>query len=256
MATNTSENQKLLRLLQFVFKIGDTVLIQLASDKILPKYNNNFQWFLIKEKHEIFHLLQPQLLCCECSPAVSNLNQKSIEGIKLFEQLYEDTDPDDRRYNICVKERNVPVCLHKYKPRNISVDELEMSVLSFLLMNFAHLSSTGKNALNTITFYKNELCNLYSSNCFTKFSLDTTWNELKNAFLIIMPLSLTRVVQYEINNCPTLDLTKEDKRVLLGKIKTNIVSIFKVLCMFDTPHNGSNKLPIMLYIFLSTITLF
>lgn len=46
MATYASENQELLRLLQFVFKIGDTVLTELASDKMLSKYNNNFQWFL------------------------------------------------------------------------------------------------------------------------------------------------------------------------------------------------------------------
>ena len=258
MATYASENQELLRLLQFVFKIGDTVLTELASDKMLSKYNNNFQWFLTKEKHEIVHLFQPKRICCACSPAVSNLKRKSInlKGIKLFEQLYKDNDPEDRRHIICVKGEYGPGCIHKYTSRNTSVDELEMSVLSFLLKNFAHLSSNEKNALDRITFYKNKFCNLYSSNCSTIVSLETAWNELEDALLNIRPLSSTLVVQHEINNCRTRDVTKEDKRVLLGKIKTNIVSIFKVLCMLDTPHNGSNKLPIMLYIFLSTITLF
>lgn len=230
MSTSSREAHELLRLFKCVVDTGTDVLAAFAKVKLLPTFHGNFKLFLDDKKHEIFHMWQSKKLsCCECPPAGYNLKRKSHINTWIFQKIYDDSGLEERRHIVHNSGNVVQVCLHKYVSRNIAIDELDISVISFLLRNLAVLSQNETTSLDTITTTRSQVCHAYSMNCFPLIFLNTAWTALEHALVDLADPSYKAMTRKQIKYLRKVDLEKEEITELLKDVnKINIVSIFKI----------------------------
>ncbi|CAC5417726.1 unnamed protein product [Mytilus coruscus] len=220
MSTNSPEAQDLLRLFKCVVDTGTDVLTAFAKYKLLPAYNGNFELFLDDKKHEIFHLWQSQkLLCCACPSAGCNLKRMNHMGNWIFKKIYDDSGPENRGHIVRNSRKVVQVCLHKFVTRNIAIDELDISVVSFLLRNLANLSPKETFALDMITTKRSQVCHAYAMTCYPMALLNTAWTELENALLDLADPSYKRIIQKQIKYLRKVDIEKEEITELLKNVE-------------------------------------
>ncbi|XP_052086369.1 uncharacterized protein LOC127723673 [Mytilus californianus] len=211
MSNSTREAQELLRLFKCVVDTGTDVLAAFAKVKLLPTFNGNFKQFLDDKKHEIFHLWQSKKLsCCECPPAGYNFKRKSHMDNWIFKKIYDDSGPEERRHIIRNSGNVVQVCLHKYITRNIAIDELDISVISFLLRNLSVLSQNETSSLDTITTTRSQICHAYSMNCLPLIFLNTAWTALENVLVDLADPSYKGMTRKQIKYLRKVDLEKEE----------------------------------------------
>lgn len=230
MSTSAREAHELLLLFKCVVDIGTDVLAAFAKVKLLPPFHGNFKLFLDDKRHEIFHMWQSKKLsCCECPPAGYNLKRKSHIHDWIFQKIYDDSGLEERRHKIRKSGKDVQVCLHKYVSRNIAINELDLSVISFLLRNLAVLSQNETTSLDTITKTRNDICHSYSMTGIPLISLNTAWIALENAIVDLADPSYQEMTRKQIKYLRKVDLEKEEITELLKDVnKINIVSICKI----------------------------
>ncbi|CAC5384308.1 unnamed protein product [Mytilus coruscus] len=218
----TSKVQELLLLLKCVVQTGNEVFSAFAIRKL--RYKESFQQFLHDNKHEIFHLWQSKKLsCCACPAAGCNLKRMSLMSNLVFKQMYDDIGlQDDREHIVCISGNVEQECLHKYIIRDISIHDLDLSAISFLLRNFTRLSPNEIDALDTITNYRNQICQTFAMNDFTKEFLSKAWTDLESALVYLTDFTCKRHIMKQIQYLRTYSLEKEEE---IKELLKNIVEV-------------------------------
>lgn len=248
MDTNTWESHELLCLFKCTVDTGTDVLSAFASYKLLPKYDGSFELFLDDTKHEIFHLWYPhRSVCCACPREGCILKRTGNMDNSIFEQMYDDTGSEVKEHIIKHREKIVNVCLHKYRTRNISIQELDIRALSFLLRNLVHLPQNEAKALDTIATYISKICHAYFTSSHSEFELNTAWIDLENALVCLADSDYRWLIRKQIKCLHKVNLEKEEKTQLLTKMK-EVINVSKYIIkqfFFKIRNNGLKNILIL-----------
>lgn len=142
----------------------------------------------------------------------------------IFKQIYDDNGPANRGHIV------IQVCLHKFVTQNIAIDELDISVVSFLLRNLATLSPNETFELDIITNKKSLVCHAYTMTCYPMASLNTTWTELENALVYLADPSYKRIIRKQIKYLRKADIEREEIIDLMKNVEeVKQVSLFEIM---------------------------
>lgn len=233
MSTNTREAQEFLRIFKYVVETGTEVISSFAIRRLLPKYNGDFRQFLADKRHEIFHLRKTKIItCCGCHQTGCILRRTPKMENWIFDKIYDNTGHEDASHIIHRGGKIAQACLHKFVPRTIAINELDIGALSFLLQNLAILSQKEHAALGTIKEIRSNIVNASSTNCYPIAVLNDAWTKLENALVDIADPSYKSVIHREIMDLRNVGLEKEEKQELLKN--ESIVSIYKIIYLIIT----------------------
>lgn len=217
MNNNKPEEHELLRLFKCTIDTGTEVLSAFADLKLLQPYGGSFKRFLDDKKHQIFHMWQTKkLLCCTCPPAGCSFKRIGNMDNWIFKKLYDDSGTEISGHFVRNRGTVEQVCLHKYITRNIAIHQLDISAISFLIRNYAPLTQNETTALDTIKFYRCEICHAYSMNCFSMVELNTAWTELEKALVELTQPCYRRIVQRHIQD---VYVKKQEVTELVEKVQ-------------------------------------
>lgn len=153
-----------------------TVLTKLVNGILKSHYEGNFIKFLSDRKHYFYHHWD-HTLCCACPSNKREISNNGHMENGLFTKLYKFSKDDERTEHVKIENGNaIQRCIHSYIPKNIPIEDLEISSLCYLLLHSATLSP---NDQHLVSFIKR--CERKLIDCLFSMSTlpDIDWFELR-----------------------------------------------------------------------------
>ncbi|CAG2228401.1 unnamed protein product [Mytilus edulis] len=219
MSSNTHEARELLRLFKCVVDTGTDVLAAFAKVSFYRHSTEILNNFLMTKnmKYCTSGNLKSYYVVSAHQP-VCNVTRKRCMDNWIFKTFYDDSGPENTGHIVRNSRDIVQVCLHKYITRNIAIEELDISTITFLLRNLAILSLNETTSLNIITKTRNQICHAYSMNCYTMASMHTAWSDLENALVDLTDPPYKRILRKQVKFLRKAELEKEE----ITELKNNV----------------------------------
>ncbi|VDI12932.1 Hypothetical predicted protein [Mytilus galloprovincialis] len=145
------KEEKVRRLTNLSIVTSTNVLRALFQKKILSYPERKFKNFLEDNLHYFFHLHQErEIRCCNCASSVFTIPKKNILPRVKFAEAYQKCEDPVEGHTIKDGTVIVQECVHSYKARDISLDDLDTESLSVYLLHRGDLSKIELHALNVI----------------------------------------------------------------------------------------------------------
>lgn len=177
---NASNSDQILRLFKCYVETVTDVMIEVADERLLQPKKWTLEQFLEDHLHLFYHQVGTfQTKTCDC-PIVGCSLSKRIHKIdqRVFNSLYNATGKPKPGHN--TKEQ---ICICKFLPQNITLDDLDVSTLCFLLTTTAPLSTKETSSVKTIRNYRNDICHAWTKNHFTGQTISNIWADLESSLI-------------------------------------------------------------------------
>lgn len=221
---SSPESKELMKLFKCSTDVATKVMSAFAESKLLPPFSGNFQSFLNDQKHFFYHQWE-QTKCCHCPPAGCAIRRKNRMDHWIFNSFYNDNGIVHRKHVIKQEGIIQQRCLHKYVTRNICLDDLDITVLHFVLLSSGKLNGPEMSAVETINDKRNSICHAWSTCCFSMVQMNRIWTEIDSAVSTLSNPILMPIFKSQIQFLRKFDIDKEEISSLSSKLdKLNTVS--------------------------------
>lgn len=207
--------EEYLRFFRFLIDIAAEIFRNLAEHSLLENNKISFIQFLEKEKHYFFHEHGQEKLCCQCKDGLSIIPRRKIEH-KLFTKVYSfDRKKSIKNHKVTKNGKITQRCIHgMYANKEVTLDNLDLSALSYFLLTKGNLSSEETSAIRIVMEARSIICHSPSTSSIGSNDLSNMWKQLEVAILkLSKPKRYKNMVQMNINNFRE----KQDKVNLLMK---------------------------------------
>lgn len=212
----------LLRLFKCYVDTVTAFLSDFADDKVLQTSGKTFQSFLDDEKHFFYHQFeQKRTPCCKCPPPGCSIRRIRKMNKMMFDTFYESTGTVEPGHEVvhggCLQQR----CIHRYVARNITLDDLDTTIICFLLYTKAALNPTEEAHIGTILKYRNDICHIWSTpNSYTSINTSKIWQELDVAILGLIPKpARQKMMKTFLQTHRQYQIEKEDSKAIAEVLK-------------------------------------
>ncbi|CAC5405874.1 unnamed protein product [Mytilus coruscus] len=238
---SSPESKELMKLFKCSTDVATQVVCAFADSKLLHSYGGNFQKYLEDNKHFFYHQWeQKNTACCYCPPAGCTVRRMSRMDNWIFNSFYNDNGITDRKHILkrggTIQQR----CLHKYKTRNIRLDNLDITILCFVLLNSGKLNGPETIAVETINIKRNSICHAWSTHCFSMVQLNDIWTEIESAVSTLTNPYMMPIVKSLIQSSRKYDFDKEEIASLSTKLDKLNASLEELSGRIPTNNNNIN----------------
>lgn len=217
---SSPESKELMKLFKCSTDVATQVVCAFTDSKLLHTYAGNFEKYLEDNKHYFYHQWEKKYTpCCDCPPAGYTISRNRMDNW-IFNSFYSDTGIVN--YNHVLKKEGIIIqrCLHKYIARNIRLDNLDITVLYFVLVNSGTLDGQEKTAVETIFNKRNLICHAWSTKCFSMIQLQDIWKDMEAAVSNLTNPYMMPIVKSQIQSMRKYDFDKEEIASLSNKLDT------------------------------------
>lgn len=166
--------EKLMRVFLFLQKIVTELVETFLKSKFQP---DNFQTFLLNQRHTLFHLYSNQRPCCVCNRNENFGNQQIVRKVQ-FDKFFV------QGQNTCNIRSNNHSCIYSVRP-NVKVSELDVTLAITILKNCCATSLTQQElqSLDNIRKTRNDIAHIARNSDIDENEFDLMWSVLENAAL-------------------------------------------------------------------------
>lgn len=215
-----TENRNFFQLMKLSVDISTEVLRRVVDTRILTLYGSSLEKFLEDKKHFLFHQWQGSTPCCECLPAGCSMVKSKKLKKRLFEYFFTDNRTPQRGHVKKVGYRISEYCLHCFVTNsNLIVDNLDITILSFLMEHFVRLSPKERSAFGDIVSTRNAICHARKTNCFDSKELENMWKLLRDASLTLTDLPYRKLLKDQIDMLKKVEFDNSDIEILREKLE-------------------------------------
>lgn len=163
-----------MRVFLFLQKIVSELVETFLKNKFQP---DNFQTFLLNQRHTLFHLYSNQRPCCVCNRTENFRNQQVFRKVQ-FDKLFV------QGQNTCNILSNNHSCIYSARP-NVKVSELDVTLTITILKNCCATSLTKQElqSLDDIRNIRNDFAHIPSNSDISENEFGRMWSVLENAVL-------------------------------------------------------------------------
>ncbi|VDI68205.1 Hypothetical predicted protein [Mytilus galloprovincialis] len=216
---NSPESKELMKLFKCSTDIATQVICAFVDTKVLPQHGGSFYKYLEDEKHFFYHQWEKKkIACCDCPAAGCTIHRVKKMENWMFNTFYDDTGHVHRNHFLKTGQTTQQICLHKYVARNIRLDNLDITILCFILLCAGTLTVTEKLAVETIQNKRNMICHTWSTKCFSMTQLNDIWTEIESAACSLTNPYMRHIIQSQIQSIKQCDIEKEEITLLTSKI--------------------------------------
>jgi hypothetical protein len=181
------------------FTLMTILMINFCGDEfwisLLEKYENDFEKFLSDERHTLFHLWKPNVICCECRTGYSRPD-KSIIKPHQFKNMYVTIPSKCGREDTCHFKPEKGLTFRELKRR----DKVLFTSLTNYFCNV-------QKAIEEISNIRNSRIAHVKSMYISKNELESLWKLLKDSLLEIAASTQSETeITLRIQQCATCDL--------------------------------------------------
>lgn len=223
---SSPESKELMKLFKCSTDVATKVMCAFAESKLLPPFSGNFQSFLDDQKHFFYHQWEnKKTACCHCPPAGCAIRRMNRMDNWIFNSFYNDNGIVNPQHIITQRGIIQQRCLHKYVTRNICLDDLDITVLHFVLKSSGKLNRQEMSAVETINDKRNSICHAWSTHCFSMLQMHSIWTDIDSAVSTLSNPILMPIFKSQIQFLRKYDFDKEEISSLSSKLdKLNAVS--------------------------------
>ncbi|XP_071138752.1 uncharacterized protein [Mytilus edulis] len=216
---SSPESKELMKLFKCSTDIATQVVCAFVDTKVLPQHGGSFYKYLEDEKHFFYHQWEKKkIACCDCPAAGCTIHRVKKMENWMFNTFYDDTGHVHRNHFLKTGQTTQQICLHKYVARNIRLDNLDITILCFILLCSGTLTVTEKLAVETIQNKRNMICHTWSTKCFSMTQLNDIWTEIESAACSLTNPYMRHIIQSQIQSIKQCDIEKEEITLLTSKI--------------------------------------
>ena len=181
------------------FTLLEILMINFCGDEFwisfLEKYENDFEKFLSDERHTLFHLWKPNVICCECRTGYSRPD-KSIIKPHQFKNMY-----------VTIPSKCGNECTCHFKPEHgLTFRELKRRD-KVLLTSLTNYFCNVQKAIEEISNIRNSRIAHVKSMDISKNEFESLWKLLKDSLLEIAASTQSETeITLRIQQCATRDL--------------------------------------------------
>lgn len=223
---SSRESKELMKLFKCSTDIATQVVCAFVDTKLLSQYGSSFLKYLENELHFFYHQWDTKkTACCACPSAGCTIRRLKKMENWIFNTFYDDTGHVHRNHVLQTGQTTQQSCLHKYVARNIRLDNLDITILCFILLCAGTLTVTEKIAIEMINSKRNLICHAWSTKCFSMTQLNDIWTDIEIALSSLTNPFMRPIIQSQIQSIKQCDVEKEEIVLLSSKIdKINAVS--------------------------------
>ncbi|CAC5365722.1 HMCN [Mytilus coruscus] len=199
---NLTDMEKLIR----VFLFHQTIVTELVGNFLKKQFQpDNFQTFLLNQRHTLFHLYSNQRPCCVCNRNENLRNQQVVRKVQ-FDLLYV------KGQNTCHNHSNNHSCIYIAAP-NVKVSVLDVTLAITILKNCyaTSLNLQELQSLDDIRKIRNDIAHIPRNSDISENEFGRMWSVLENA-----ALNLTKAFDQEHFNDIKLKIRKLRNRRILA----------------------------------------
>lgn len=138
----------------------------------------------------------------------------------LFENFFTDNRIPHKGHGKKIGHKITEYCLHCFVTNsNLIVDNLDITILSFLLEHFVRLSPKERSAFGDIVSTRNAICHARKTNCFDSKELENMWILLRDASLTLTDLPYRKLLKDQIDMLKKVEFDNSDIEILREKLE-------------------------------------
>lgn len=221
----SSKSDEILRFFKCYVQTVTDVIIDVSEEKLLQPKRWTLQQFLEDKKHSFYHQVGTFYTpSCACS-AIGCLMSKKIHKIDqhVFESLYDVTGNKEPGHETRQRGKVDQICIHKYVPKNITLDNLDISTLCFMLTTTGSLNSSEMSCVKKIRDYRNDVCHIWTKNHYTTYVINKMWTELESSLMsLTCKRHIQRMIKTEFKHHRSYAIGSDETSELLEKMEKMI----------------------------------
>lgn len=214
-------SDEIVRLFKCYVETVTDFICEYADSKILQPSRKTLQSFLEDEKHFFYHQLDGKPIpCCECPPHGCFIGRQRKMDKNMFLSLYDSSGTIEAGHRIISGGSVQQECIHKYIAKNIDIEDLDITMLCYMLLTKASITAVEKGHIEMVKKYRNEICHIWTENNYTSTHINTIWSELEGALIGLTTKSAKKkMIKTLFQGNKTYSIGKDDSNEILQKVE-------------------------------------
>lgn len=183
--------QDFLLLFKCIVDIGAEVLRDFTNVKMKSTYQtDNFELFLGKTKHCLFHqLIKQKPICCECPSIGCSIKKTGHMNQKIFDKfyMYDKTVRCVHRHHGANGKTFSQTCICRFVEQTLVLNDLDLSDLNCLLRCLSLMSPSEEKLLKELMDIRGNICHAVDTKTFSQPKLTNLWTTFMNAVCNLYP---------------------------------------------------------------------